>query len=169
MGCTGCDYTSNCSSYIKASYIPTISHDTRGLGASYSHSAVNDPAEYQPAGAQYQSAAITNSNGYLPIELDYRISKALKDIEDKMPEPQDNLPAVVEASRNEPSITVLPRNIEVMPPKPLDHIMQMQQGYVPQMAQFITEIEEVTLRIRKVRQTVVRPTGKSNDDKVIDI
>lgn len=158
MGCPGCSYTSNCSSYIKASYIPTLDHSSPSPGVSYSHSAVHDAAEYMQASpaVQYQHSGSNNpGNGYLPIELDYQVSKALREIEEK----KEKLPAVVESSGG---ITVVPSNIEVIAPKPIevkpqDNILEMLNNLMPGtqgIVKGIREVEEQTiiLKRRKIRQ-----------------
>jgi hypothetical protein len=133
MGCPGCDYTSECGSYSRASYMPSADSS-----ASYSHST----AEPVP---MYQHADNNPGNGYLPIELDYHVSKALKEIEEK----RETLPVETEGS-----VTVVPNDVEVIAPKRVEpdnqEVLNLEEN-----TRRITEIEEQTLILKRRKVRVI--------------
>ena len=133
MGCPGCDYTSDCTSYNKASYMPSADSS-----ASYSHA--HSSAEPAP---MYQNA--DNNPCYLPIELDYHVSKALKEIEEK----QETLPVETEGS-----VTVVPKDVEVIAPKRVEPDHQEMLN-LEQNARRITEIEEQTLILKRKKVRII--------------
>lgn len=162
MAC-GCNYNSNCGSYNKASYTPSSSLTSVSYTSKIESGSVSYLSASNSGMGSYQGTS--QSDGYLPLELDYKLSNALKEMGDISKDYKSNDGVIKEIPFKESKgeiIPVKPTVVEVRPEhrELIDALGNRSDkinvvGSMPNKL-ILQEIEEeiVLIRKRKIRQIV---------------